>query len=210
MNIGDIAKLISDYGLAIIISALFIYAAVRAINLGFTYVQERLGHKRHDDMLELRNEIDEEVDTELNNFFVEHNGNRLQLIEFTNSVMSVAYLPFKYMQCTHEVFQYGDRSEAKNVDKLSTSLFSPFLSELGKNPYVILDHENEHQYGAVHELFDSMSMDKVICVMLKTSKDKAIGFVAFEPLDGDVNPEVVEDIESLSEKLSALLGVMDK
>ena len=55
-----------------------------------------------------------------------------------------------------------------------------------------------------------MSMDKVICAMLKTSKDKSIGFVAFEPSEGGITPEVIEDMESLSKKLSALLGVMDK
>ena len=210
MNVAEIAKLIGDYGLAVILSAIFIYIAIRAINLGFDYVQERLGYKRHDDMLEMRNEIDEEVDKELNTFFVEHSGNRLQLIEFTNSVMSVAYLPFKFMQCTHEVFQYGDRSEAKNVDKLSTSLFSQFLSELGKNDYLVLHKEDGLKYGAIHELFESIGMDTIICVMLKTHKDKAVGFIAFEPSDDEISEELTEDITSLSKKLSALLGVMDK
>ena len=201
-------ELISEYGVMIIISAIFLYTAIKFINLGFDYFKKSLGNKKHDKLLEIRQEVDETVFELLQEFMQSHNGNRVRLIEFTNSVTSVAHLPFKYMSCTYEVFDYGEQSTARHIDKLSTSLFTPFLTELNKKNYIILDENDCKCCGTIHDLMQTMEINKSMCTMLKVSKNKAIGYLAFNKQDG-FSDEDISDIQVLASKLSGLLGILD-
>lgn len=210
-EILHLTKALADVGVTIVIAGIFLYGVIKLMSIGLNTLSNRLDRKNHDKLLDLRTEIDEKVNNEISEFFRLHEGKRLQLIEFTNTVTSVAYLPFKYMQCTHEVFGYEDSSEARNIDKLSTSLFSPFFSSLAKNAYVIVKQAGEAdgiQNGSIHDLFHSMGMDNSLCVMLKTTRKKAIGYVAFAS-EKYFSEQDIADMLDLGNRLSGLLSVLD-
>lgn len=210
MSMVEIVKAIGEYGLSLILSAIVIYVILKLIKIQFDKLQAANKRKEHDNALALRSEIDEKVYEVLNHFIEEHKGIRLQVIEFTNTVTSVAYLPFKYMSCTYEVVSYGNRPEARCIDKLSTSLFTPFLSQLSKQEYIMLDYDSaEHMSGVVHDLFKEIGGDHMISVMMKSDNDKCIGYVSFYK-DKPIQVDDISDLVVIGAKLSTLLGVLDK
>lgn len=209
MSVIELIQQISEYGVTLVICAIFLYVCIRFINIGFDKLTKTVSNKQHDKLLAMRTEIDEEVYGLINNFMTSHKGTRIQVMEFTNSVMSVAYLPFKYMSCTYEVVCYGYRPEAKRIDKLSTSLFSPFLSKLSKRSCIVLDHDTcLEMSGAVHDIFEGLGSKYQLCSILRSQKGKSIGFVSFAK-EHEVTQQDIADIKTLSSQLAALLGVLD-
>lgn len=210
MDLNSIIKAIAEYGLSFVISGVFLYIVIRFVNIGFKKLEDVMKTKKHDKLLEKRSEIDVEVYDLINEFITSHRGTRVQVIEFTNSVTSVAYLPFKYMSCTYEVVSYGVKPEAKRIDKLSTSLFTPLLSKMSKEGIVLLDDCVAHTLsGAVHDVFHSMGDTYQLCHILRSQKTKAIGFVSLSK-SSEVTDADTQDIKVLASQLSALLGVLDK
>lgn len=210
MSFIEVMKAIREYSLSLVLSAIVIYTVIKVIKIQLDKFQTVNSRKNHDKALELRDEIGEKVYAILNTFIQDHHGIRLQVIEFTNTVTSVAYLPFKYMSCTYEVVSYGNRPEARAIDKLSTSLFSPFLSKLGKEKYMVLDPQSADELsGVVHDLYEQIGGEHMISVMLKSEKDKCIGYVAFYK-DKPVEEKDIDDLLLVGSTISGLLGVMDK
>lgn len=210
MEFIEVLKAVGEYGLSLALSAIFIYAVINILRIQFDKLRETSKRKAHDGALALRGEVDEKVYELLNDFIQEHHGYRVHVIEFTNSVTSVAYLPFRYMSCTYEVVAYGSKPEARCIDKLSTSLFSPFLSKLGKSNYLVLDGQNIQQNsGVMHDLYEQIGGRYMLSVMLRSGKDKCIGYVAFYT-DNSIHQSDVDDLVLVGSKLSTLLGVLDK
>ena len=208
-SVTDAIKVVSDYGLSIILSAIVVYVVIRLIHIGFVRLESNARRQDHDNALEIRQEVDEEVYSILNNFIEAHDGLRLQVVEFTNTVTSVAYLPFRYMSCTYEVVSYGEKREARCIDKLSTSLFSPFLSKLGKEEYLVLnDEETDDLSGVLHDLNQEIGGRYFLTVMMKSAKDKCIGYVGFYK-NKEVEQKDIDDLLLIGSKISALLGVLD-
>lgn len=209
MSILEVFEAISEYGLSLILSGIVIYVVIRFINIGFSRLEKGMNNRQHDKLLAMRSEIDIEVHSLISEFLTLHRGTRVQVIEFTNSVTSVAYLPFKYMSCTYEVVSYGVKPEAKRIDKLSTSLFSPFLSQLSKDGVMTLDQSICHRLsGSVEDVFTQMGSEYQLCAILRTHKTKSIGFVCLCKED-EVTMRDQADIKTLASQLSALLGVLD-
>lgn len=209
MQIVDILKAISDYGLSIVLSGIVIYVIIKCINIGFKRLEKGMDNRKHDKLLAMRSEIDIEVYELINQFLTAHHGTRVQVIEFTNSVTSVAYLPFKYMSCTYEVASYGIKPEAKRIDKLSTSLFSPFLTQLSKEGMIVLDDTiSEMLSGSVHDIFKQMGSNYQLCAILRSQRTKSIGFVCLCK-ENEITMRDQADIKMLASQLSALLGVLD-
>lgn len=210
MSFLELVRQVGDYGLSLILSAVVVYVVIKLIQIQFDKMKVASNRKEHDQALALRGEVDEKVYDVLNSFIETHHGLRLQVVEFTNTVTSVAYLPFKYMSCTYEVVSYGNKPEARCIDKLSTSLFSPFLSKLGKEEYLILNPKTaEELSGVVHDLYEQIGGENILCVMLKSEKEKCIGYVSLFK-DKPVEDKDVDDLLLIGSKLSALLGVLDK
>lgn len=208
--IEQIIQFIADFGITLVICAVFIYVVIRAINLLFSYIENKLATKRHDKLLDVRNDINEKVQLILDVFLEEHHGDRIQVIEFSNSVMSVAYLPFKYMTCTYEVYRAGKAAIGNRIDHLSTSLFTVFFTTLQSNPYCILDGAATRRIsgGAMCDLLISSGEPTALCTILRTIKGKSIGYVVMKK--SEFTQTDIEDIQSLADHLSSLLGIADK
>ena len=209
MSIIEIIKALSEYGITLVLSAIVIYVVIKCIKLRFSKAELDAQRKAHDHALSVRDSIGDEIYQYLNQFIQAHEGLRLQVIEFTNTVTSVAYLPFKYMSCTYEVVSYGTRPEARCIDKLSTSLFGPFLSQLGRKGYLSLTPQSaQDMSGVLHDLYEQIGGEHMLAVMLKSEKSKCIGYVAFYT-NKEITNYDINDLLDMGEKLSTLLGVFD-
>ena len=139
MEIENILRFFSDYGIALVITAVFLVIVIRAVNLAFKYFEGKLGHKSHEKQLEVRSEVNKKVQQLINDFLVRTEGKRVQVVEFSNTVASVAYLPFRYMTCTYETYSYELAPTAHLIDKLPTSLFTQFFDQLQDLDYYEVD-----------------------------------------------------------------------
>lgn len=204
-----IFKLIGDYGVMIIICGIFLYAAIKLINLAIQWAQNKLTKHDHEGNIDTRVDIGSQIHKLIARELRELELERIQVIEFSNSVMSVAYLPFRYMTCTYEVYDLDRHPTGYQLDRISTSLFSPFFTELHENPIYLLE-VNEDLEPSAQSLFSLMDVDKyVACVALRTAKGKMIGYIqATQGLP--FTEEAQLELRMLGSRVSELLGVMDK
>lgn len=204
-----IFKLIGDYGVMIIICGIFLYAAIKLINLAIQWAQNKLTKHDHEGNINTRVDVGSQIHKLIARELRELELERIQVIEFSNSVMSVAYLPFRYMTCTYEVYDLDRHPTGYQLDRISTSLFSPFFTELHENPIYLLE-VNEDLEPSARSLFSLMDVDRyVACVALRTAKGKMIGYIqATQGLP--FTEEVQVELRMLGSRVSELLGVMDK
>ena len=204
-----ILKLIGDYGVMIIISGIFLYAAIKLINLAIEWAKKKLVKQDHEDNINTRVDVGTQIYKLIAHELRELELERIQVIEFSNSVVSVAYLPFRYMTCTYEVYDMDRRPTGYQLDRISTSLFSPFFTELHENPIYLVEVSEDLEPSA-QSLFSLMDVDKyVACVALKTAKGKMIGYVqATQGLP--FSDEAQLELRMLGSRVAELLGVMDK
>lgn len=210
MEISELVKAITDVGILVVIAAIFLYIVIRFINLGFKYLSDKLGDRAHDQHLDIRNSVNEKIQKLLQNAINQLDVKRIEVIEFSNSVMSVANMPFKYMTCTYEVYKLGETAVGHKIDRISTSLFTSFFAKLQSQEYFIfkLTEENHQLYGAMYDLLHEQHETQSLCDMMKTNKGKAIGYVTMKK-DKDFTSTDIETIQSLSERICALLSVLD-
>ena len=210
-NIQVIIKSIVDYGISVILSAIVIYVIIRLLKYKFDDLEKKKKRNKHDEAINMRSKIDDQVYDIINKFIATHKSTRVQVIEFTNTVTSVAYLPFRYMTCTYEVTEYGRHPKATYIDKLSTSLFSPFLSRLANSDTLLLDKTDaEDLSGSIEDLFNYMGCKYMLSAILSSEKNnKFIGYVSIYK-EEEITDLDKHDIKILSEELSLLLGVLDK
>lgn len=203
-----IMKLIGDYGVMIIISGIFLYAAIKLINLGIEWAKKKLTKHDHEDNIDTRVDVGTQIHKLIAHQLRTLDLERIQVIEFSNSVVSVAYLPFRYMTCTYEVYDLDRQPTGYQLDRISTSLFSPFFTELHENPIYLVE-VNEDLEPSAKSLFSLMDVDRyVACVALKTVKGKMIGYLQATqglPFKDDAQLE----LKMLGSQISELLGVMD-
>ena len=211
MDIVTIMKAVGDFGMLVVIAGIFMYVVIRAINLFFQKFESKISNRSHDALLDMRFDISKEIQSLLEAALDECKGSRIQVIEFSNSVMSVAYLPFKYMTCTYEIYTPDRSASSHRIDHLSTSLFTSFFIDLQNNDYVILDIDNKkvRMCGAMYDILKESGDTRSLCVELSTSKGKSIRDVSLKK-STEFSPEDIEVIHSLANRLSALRSVADK
>lgn len=210
-DITTVIKAISEFGILIIIAAIFLYVIIRVINIFLKSLESKVMGSKHDKALDVRTRVNEKVNYLIEDFLEESGGDRIQVVEFSNSVTSVAYLPFKYMNCTYEVYSMDKTATARNIDKLTTSLFTTFLTHLYRETFCIVDTTKPDRSlgGSIYDLLSATGESRSLCAILKTASGKCIGFVMLRR-DSEFTEGDIHDIQVLADKLSALLGIMDK
>lgn len=210
MSIGDTVKAVSDSGVTVVICAVAIWVVCKLIGLAFQKMTTKSKNKKHDKLISVRDEVGKEIQILLDEFIANSGGSSIQVIEFSNSVTSVAFLPFRYMTCTYESCRFGTPSIGNKIDHISTSLFTPFFNTMQNKQFCIFDVNSKDNLmgGAMYDLFLSLGTPKSLCSMLCTVKGKAVGYVTFQR-DEPFTDADIEGIEALSKQLQALLCVVD-
>lgn len=211
LGLSEIVKTVGDVGIMVVISAVVIYALVKGINMFFEWIGTKVGKHTHDELLEVRNRVDAIIQEDIHNYLENHDTHRVQVIEFSNSVSSVTYLPFKYASCTYEAFDIDRDGRAYNIDKITTSLFTPFLIQLYNSGYVELDDSNmdiKTYGGTAYDILRRCKEHHGIYVMIKSNSHKSVGFVCAYK-DSDFIEDDIKDLEAMAIRLSAQLCVLD-
>jgi hypothetical protein len=207
----DVYEFIREESVTLLIVVVFMFTIIRLIDFGFKHLNKKLGVKQHDKLQDLRTDVSEQVQDLIDTFLARSHGYRVQVMEFSNTVMSVAYLPFKYMTCTYESYSPGYLATGQKLDSLSTSLFTPFFKELQRNEYCILDVNDKKKEigGAVFDMLAEQDAQRSLCAMMYTLKGKALGYIAFKK-EEDFNQGDIDGVLSLAKQVSALLSVVEK
>lgn len=222
MTVEELISSIADVGVLVCIAALFLYACFRAIKNYFDkkdkaikptkedLVPAKPAREAHDAAMEVRNDVSIKIQEVLEQYQQKFNCDRLQVIEFGNSQLTLGYLPFKYMTCTYEVCKFGVRGIGNRIDKLSASLFTPFLQKLHEEDYVILDINEECRMinGVMHDCMIEFNEPRSLNAAIITPAGKFIGYVTAKNMES-YSQEDIDNIVSLADNLAALLGVLD-
>lgn len=210
MSIGDMIKAVADNGITVVICSVAIWVACKLIGIAFKRMNTRSNNKKHDKLINVRDEVGKEIQILLDEFISNSGGRSIQVIEFSNSVTSVAFLPFRYMTCTYESCRFGAPSIGNKIDHMSTSLFTPFFNAMKNKQYCVFDVNSKDNLmgGAMYDLFLSLGTSKSLCSMLCTVKGKAVGYITFQR-DEPFTEKDMEGIQSLSKQIQALLCVLD-
>ena len=207
MNWGDTFELIANYGVMIIISGVFIWLAIQLSQILVQYIKKKTLHKSHDKLMDARTTASRSIHALLVDLLTDLQAERLNVIEFSNSVMSVAYMPFRYMTCTYEVHDHDRLPVGHTVDKLSTSLFTSFFTELQKTDEYSFGRDDMLPTGAVLcQLFDSDNA--VTCVSLRGHTGKFIGYIHATRMTSFTDAERAQ-LRTAAAKISALLTILD-
>ena len=211
IGLSEIVKTVGDVGIMVVISAVVIYALIKGINVFFDWIGAKTGKYKHDELLEIRNRVDAVIQDDIHSYLETHDTHRVQVIEFSNSVSSVTYLPFKYANCTYEAFDIDRDGKAYNIDKIATSLFTPFLRQLYNSAYVELndtDVDIKTYGGAVYDILRRCKEHRCIYVMIKSNSHKSVGYVCAYK-DSEFTEKDIMDLEAMAIRLSAQLCVLD-
>lgn len=219
MDFIEVVRLIGDVGVLICIAGLFIYAAYRWINNYFDGKDDAKGggvpgkkdRDRHDELIDLRTKISRDIQQLINTTLNEMDWERIHIVEFSNSMMSVAYLPFRYMTCTYEVFCLGKSGTGAKIDRLSTSLFTTFFTQLHDTGWCLMDLNNSDSQvcGAMRDLMISNNETKSLSAAIVSPKGKSLGYVSVKDEKG-FSQEDIEAVLTLADQVAVLLGVVDK
>lgn len=211
-EISKIVEWIAEYGVLILIAAIFLYICIRLLNIFFKFLEKKVGNKKHDELLDIRAQVSNEIQLLIEQFLEAHGGDRVQVIEFSNSVTSVAFLPFKYMTCTYECYALGKAPTGHMIDHISTSLFTTFFVSMQDHAYRVFDTHDKSvpMGGAKYDLVQSQGASQSLCVMLHTPKGKLIGYITMKRDETEFTEKDIEGIQILAEQVSALLSIADK
>lgn len=206
-----VMQILSDYGASMIIVGIFLYTIIRLINMGLGYLDKKLGNKKHDKDLNLRQQVGVEVSELLHKLRADCNADRVQVIEFSNSVMSVAFLPFRYMTCTYEVYKFGKTGLGHRIDHISTSLFASFFESMERSPVTAfsLDTKEPMMGGAMYDIMKEDGSKRALCCKMMSEKNKFIGYICVlkdEPFTSDDS----EALQLAAVNVTSLLSILDK
>ena len=209
MDAENIVKLVGDYGVMIIICGIFLYAAIRLITVFIDWLKSKTSKTTHDELINARVDVGNQIHELITCALVELKAERIQVIEFANSVVSVAYLPFRYMTCTYEVYDIDREPVGHKIDRISTSLFSPFFAKLQERNMYIFTPTDDQELSE-KSLCTLTDVDRwTACIPLRTGKEKMIGYVqttrSYKFSDDDQLK-----LQLLGARISELLTVFDK
>ena len=211
MGLEYTLELISNFGALVILAGISVYLVIRVINIFLGKFEHTNKIKNHDKAIETRNKISEQVQDIIHQFLEDCNGDRVHVIEFSNSIMSVAYLPFRYMNCTYEVYRFGKSPIGHRIDRLSTSLFTSFFRQMEDTLWCVysVDKKQPSMGGAMYDIMKEEGSKNALCCKLISEKGKFIGYVALYK-DEEFTDTDILSIQSASKQVSILLSVLDK
>jgi hypothetical protein len=204
-------KFIQDYGISLVICAVFIYAAYHLINIGLDYLKAKLGIKSEQEQKKFNKkiEVDYNIQLILTKILAETGGNRITIMEYHDHIRNMWDISSYYMTCIYEVYKTGLSPVSNKLDKIPTSLVSKFLLELREKPYVIVDSSAGELPKEEHILLIAQNERRALCVALKDMQGGAIGYVALKK-DGEFTGFDISVMKDVSIKIGSMMSMFKK
>lgn len=219
--LGKMLNLITKYGAWNIIKALILIVTFSVVMYSVTHIddlvqkafmeQTEYNINQHDAVMNHRKEIKPKIDLLLQNALDNVHADRVFVIELHNGTNNLSGLPFLYCEMTYESCRKGISTVGDEYGSVALSRYNL--------PYYM----NEHRYfmGTVDELED---VDRKLCYRMKANNttylcvsnmyglNNNIGYVGITYVDGNEpasKEELIDEIYTLSQKISTLLDVSD-
>ena len=217
MEIGEIFKAITTYGLSIVISGLVLFFAVKFGNIFLNDFQNKRGVKKHDELTTIRNQVGSVINALLERTVLRTRADRVYVFEFHNGSLSMGGLPFLKMTNTYEALgQYGKTELHKRAD-MPFLLFQTFVDAVYEKEHLVIDAENRTDEFAplVYEILEERNIRITIRAKITDLNRKVIGYLGIDyckgnPISREAAESNIDTLMNVATELGALLSVNDK
>ena len=213
----DMAKMITTYGLAVIISALVLYFAFRFSNIFLKDFEQKRNLKKHDDLAMLRNQISATINALLERTLLRTQADRVYVFEFHNGNTALGGLPFLKMTNTYEALSGTAKSEMHKRADMPFQLFQSFVDAVYSEDYLVMDVNNRtDKYSAfVYETLVEREISITIRARITDINKRVIGYFGIDygknkTISEAVIEESVKIVQDVAVELGALLSVNKK
>jgi len=219
ISMEKLLQLMADFGVMFILSGVVIFALCKGVGIGFRYLEERVGLKSHENLVDLRTQVSKTINQSIDQVLLQTHASRVYVFEFHNGASSLGGLPFLYMTNTYETLGADAKSEQHIGKNTPLSLHHAFVEELGKQPWLLMDTENrdtERFSTLIYETLAACGVSKTIRVKLTNSKKQMIGYLGVDYCVGSYTPndaildKYVDIVQYAATEIGALLSVQDK
>lgn len=196
-------------GASIVFFAILAYGAVQILNIGVGHLKKSLDKKEKIKGIVKRDEADRVIQGLLDGAMATLKGERIQVIEFTNSNKNIALVPFNFMTCTYESYQIGKQSMADVCKNVPVTLMGMFLQRLGHVSYIVLNSEsvNKDFPAATYDMLNKRMATKAIYIPIKSPQSrKMIGYLLLDSNDmADFTDVAFRQLTSVADQIGVLL-----
>lgn len=216
-SVKEVADLISNYGLAVICSAVLIIFCIVMFKRQQKMLDElsqsiqKGGHPASED-IEVLETINEKIHSEVAGDLSCLKSDRAYVYLYHNGGISSSGLFFQRMSCICEVVDSGVLPVSDNSQNLHKGAYSRLCKALAREgKWVVEDTENLKTVdGFLYQRYRSEHTESAYIVSLNNSQGQSVGFIGVDycSLNTDVNSDKIVDVLSHSaERVSALVDV---
>ena len=217
MEIGEILTAISTYGLAIVISGLVLFFAVKFANIFLDDFRVKRSAKTHDDRAAQRNQISSVINALLERTLLHTHADRVYVFEFHNGSLSMGGLPFLKMTNTYEALAPNIKTELHRRESMPFQLFQSFVDAVYAKEYLVMDAEDRTEEYAplVYDILDERKIKITLRAKITDLSRKVIGYLGIDYCKGsfvtkEMAEKYIETLLNVATELGALLSVSGK
>ena len=138
-------------------------------------------------------------------------ADRLQIVEYTNTIETVALVPKKYMSCTYEAYKEGKSPAGNTIRNEFTSHYVNFLTKLRLEHCIALNvHNQVAEFSKnIYSLMDlRWATQSLYALILDSRTQQALGFVSYDKSGfGGFSAKEVNELKKLSNELAVHLSL---
>ena len=212
----EIIKLISTYGLAIVISGLVLYFAIQFAHVFLEEYKQKRGIQHHDELHDIRAQVSSVINILLDRVLLKTRSDRVYVFEFHNGITSMGGLPFTKMSNTYEALNEGTASELHARENMPMSLYSSFMDGITCNDYIGLDIDDRRDAYSklIYETLVTRKVKVTLRAKITDINKRIIGYVGLDycrekPSDETLAQSIGILLDTATE-LGALLTVHNK
>lgn len=202
-GISAILAYLETHTVSLVITAVVIFFSIRFGNLGFEYVANKLREKKHEELIDIRSNVNKTINNLIDRAMLRSNACRAYVFEFHNGITALGGLPFLKMSCTYECVNEGIKSAQYTRDNIPLSLHSSMVDGIVENDFIVLDPNNRNaQYThLIYEMLVEQQTLKSIRVKIMNGYKQVIGCFGIDFCREDRLPKTDEDMEMITKVL---------
>jgi len=213
----EMIKLISSFGLSVVISGFVLFFAVKFVNELFDDFKRKRAEKSKADLAEARNQVSTTIMTILERTLLRARCDRAYVFEFHNGTASIGGLPFMKMTNTYEAHSEHTVSEMAVRENMPMQMYATYLHSIANNDYVIFDTRSRTNAASNFE-YETLLARKVVvcaCAAIKDIHMKPVGYLGIDFChDHLIDDAAVETgarlVQGAAKEIGALLTVHKK
>ena len=202
-GMSTIVRYLEAYTVPLVITAIVIFFSIRFGNLGFEYIANKLKGKKHEELIDVRANVNKTINSLIDRAMLRTNACRAYVFEFHNGVTALGGLPFLKMSCTYEFVNEGVKSAQYSRDNIPLSLHSSMIDGVMENDYIVLDPNNrsEQYTHLIYEMLVEQHTLKSIRVKILNGYKLAIGCFCVDFCRENRLPKTEEDVKMITKVL---------